>query len=74
MIKKITTFLLLFILVQINLDLNDDQSLIKAASPSTIQSPIIKWQYGGCYSSWCETGWYSSPAVIDLEGDGIQNI
>jgi uncharacterized repeat protein (TIGR01451 family) len=70
MIKKITTFLLLFILVQINLDLNDDQSLIKAASPSTIQSPIIKWQYGGCYSSWCETGWYSSPAVIDLEGDG----
>ena len=25
------------------------------------QAPVFKWQYGGCYSSWCETGWYSSP-------------
>lgn len=28
----------------------------------------LKWAYGGCYSSWCETGWYSSPAVADLGG------
>jgi uncharacterized repeat protein (TIGR01451 family) len=32
--------------------------------------PIMKWQLGGCYSSWCETGWYSSPATADLDGDG----
>ncbi|MCX7671636.1 MAG: VCBS repeat-containing protein, partial [Anaerolineae bacterium] len=31
---------------------------------------MLKWQRGGCYSSWCETGWYSSPAVADLDGDG----
>jgi uncharacterized repeat protein (TIGR01451 family) len=31
---------------------------------------VLKWQYAGCYSSWCETGWYSSPAVADLDGDG----
>jgi hypothetical protein len=35
-----------------------------------IAAPALKWQYAGCYSSWCETGWYSSPAVADLEGDG----
>lgn len=33
-------------------------------------APILKWQLGGCYSSWCETGWYSSPATADLDSDG----
>jgi len=32
--------------------------------------PVLKWQRGGCYSSWCETGWYSSPATADLDNDG----
>src|SRR5439155_1388303 len=33
--------------------------------------PVLKWQYGGCLSGpWCDTGWYSSPAVADLDGDG----
>jgi hypothetical protein len=36
----------------------------------SIQTPMLKWQKGGCYSSWCETGWYSSPAVGDVDGDG----
>ncbi|GEM_PF-463816 len=35
-----------------------------------IAAPQLKWQNAGCYSSWCETGWYSSPAVADLDGDG----
>lgn len=39
-------------------------------SAQAIQAPVLKWQRGGCYSSWCETGWYSSPAVDDLDGDG----
>ena len=43
---------------------------IRAAPLSAIQAPVLKWQRGGCYSSWCETGWYSSPAVADLDGDG----
>ncbi len=37
---------------------------------AAVSKPVLKWQYGGCYSSWCETGWYSSPAVADLDGDG----
>jgi uncharacterized repeat protein (TIGR01451 family) len=35
-----------------------------------VQTPVLKWQNGGCYTSWCETGWYSSPAVADLDNDG----
>jgi uncharacterized repeat protein (TIGR01451 family) len=37
---------------------------------SAVDAPTLKWQHGGCYPSWCETGWYSSPAVADLDRDG----
>jgi hypothetical protein len=39
-----------------------------------VQTPVLKWEHGGCYSSWCETGWYSSPAVADLDGDGTLEV
>ena len=42
----------------------------RTAPSQTILAPVLKWGNGGCYSSWCETGWYSSPAVADLDGDG----
>ena len=35
---------------------------------------MLKWQHGGCYSSWCETGWYASPAVADLDDDGTMEV
>lgn len=35
-----------------------------------IPAPILKWQRGGCFSSWCQTGWYASPAVADIDNDG----
>ncbi|WP_456406873.1 FG-GAP repeat domain-containing protein [Thiolapillus sp.] len=40
---------------------------------ANIAAPVLKWQHGGC-TSWCETGWYSSPAVADLDGDGQQEV
>jgi len=44
------------------------------ASPTALSSPVInptpKWQNKGCFASWCQTGWYASPAVADLNGDG----
>jgi len=43
-------------------------------APQAIQAPVLKWQHAGCYSSWCETGWYSSPAVADLDGDGTPEV
>ncbi|NKQ37120.1 MAG: hypothetical protein HF973_16085 [Chloroflexi bacterium] len=45
-----------------------------AAVTETVAAPVLKWQNGGCYNSWCETGWYSSPAVADLDGDGAGEI
>ena len=36
---------------------------------SAIQAPRVKWEGKGCFSSWCQTGWYSSPAVINLDSD-----
>jgi hypothetical protein len=36
---------------------------------STPRTPVLKWQRGGCFSSWCQTGWYSSPAVLNIDGD-----
>jgi uncharacterized repeat protein (TIGR01451 family) len=45
-----------------------------AAALQAIQAPVLKWQHAGCYSSWCETGWYSSPAVADLDGDGTPEV
>ena len=46
----------------------------RAARPQAVQAPVLKWQHGGCYSSWCETGWYASPAVADLDGDGSMEV
>ena len=43
---------------------------VYSSSALSIAQPVLKWAYKGCYSSWCETGWYSSPAVADLDGDG----
>jgi hypothetical protein len=44
------------------------------SAPQAIQAPVLKWQHGGCYSSWCETGWYASPAVADIDGDGAPEV
>jgi len=47
---------------------------LTAAATAAVQAPVLKWQRGGCYASWCETGWYSSPAVADLDGDGTAEV
>jgi hypothetical protein len=43
-------------------------------TPPGIQPPVLKWQRGGCFASWCQTGWYASPAVADLDGDGSMEV
>jgi hypothetical protein len=46
-----------------------------AFATAGVSAPVLKWQYGGCISGpYCETGWYSSPAVADLDGDGQQDV
>ena len=41
---------------------------------SAISAPVLKWQRGGCFASWCQTGWYSSPAIADLDRDGAPEV
>ncbi len=48
--------------------------LTSQMAEGAVSKPVLKWKYGGCYSSWCETGWYSSPAVADLDGDGANEV
>lgn len=44
----------------------------RAARLGAFAAPTLKWQYGGCSAPphYCDTGWYASPAVADLDGDG----
>ncbi len=44
--------------------------LATGTAQAAIGTPALKWQRAGCYSSWCQTGWYASPAVADLDSDG----
>ncbi len=41
-----------------------------ARTTASVSAPALKWQRGGCFNSWCQTGWYASPAVADLDADG----
>jgi hypothetical protein len=47
---------------------------LNAAEAPSFGAPILKWQRGGCFGSYCQTGWYSSPAVADLNGDGTLEV
>ena len=49
-------------------------AVLTCAADGEIAVPVLKWQQCGCYNSWCETGWYSSPAVADLDGDGNMEV
>ena len=48
--------------------------LASTGAEAAVQAPVLKWAYGGCFSSWCQTGWYSSPATIDVDGDGTADV
>ncbi|MFO1352700.1 MAG: VCBS repeat-containing protein [Gammaproteobacteria bacterium] len=45
-----------------------------AATAGPIPAPTLKWQRGGCFNSWCQTGWYASPAIADLDKDGNNEV
>jgi hypothetical protein len=50
------------------------QALFLPLAARGLQQPTLRWKLGGCYASWCETGWYSSPAVADVNGDGKNEV
>ncbi|MBN1878167.1 MAG: VCBS repeat-containing protein [Anaerolineae bacterium] len=47
---------------------------VKIVGAQSLDPPTLKWTRGGCYASWCEMGWYSSPAVADLDGNGTLEV
>jgi hypothetical protein len=49
-------------------------ALLLLASSASVQAqigaPTLQWAYGGCSPSDCQTGWYSGPAVADIDESG----
>ena len=45
-----------------------------SSAAAAVSAPVLKWQRGGCFATWCQTGWYSSPAVADLDGNGTKEV
>jgi hypothetical protein len=41
---------------------------------ATFGAPTLLWSRGGCADTWCELGWYGSPALADLDGDGAAEV
>src|SRR5438132_248517 len=51
------------------------RSVTATFNVAVVSAPVLKWQYGGCLPGpYCQTGWYSSPAVTDLDGDGQPDV
>ncbi len=44
----------------------------------TQHTPVLEWTYGGCLESnstyYCDTGWYSSPVILDFDRDGVSEV
>lgn len=47
---------------------------VGSTDTTVVQAPVLKWQRGGCFASWCQTGWYASPAVADVDNDGQMEV
>src|SRR5712692_7568307 len=51
-----------------SLTLSADTTVTASFAIAGVSAPVLMWQYGGCTSDpYCDTGWYSSPAVVDLD-------
>ncbi len=40
---------------------------------AALGEPVLMWERGGC-THWCMTGWYASPAIVDLDANGTAEV
>jgi hypothetical protein len=45
-------------------------SSLAGIADAQIGVPQLQWAYGGCSPTNCQTGWYSGPAIADIDGGG----
>jgi len=45
-------------------------TVLAQPSLAAIGTPQLEWAYGGCSPSDCQTGWYSGPAVANIDATG----
>ncbi|MDZ4721939.1 MAG: VCBS repeat-containing protein [Roseiflexaceae bacterium] len=69
--RRITNALLLTLLIAAS---GAPTSSARPVAAGAVQSPILKWAYGGCSASSCQTGWYAAPAVADLDADSQPDV
>lgn len=46
-------------------------SLGATSALAQIGAPQLQWAYGGCAPADCQTGWYSGPAIANIDGGGM---
>ncbi|MEZ4736482.1 MAG: VCBS repeat-containing protein [Caldilineaceae bacterium] len=71
--QRLLLLLLVWLTISHQLPIGGQTPTVQGAT-GALPAPVLKWQQGGCYGSWCETGWYSSPAVADLDGNGTMEV
>ncbi|MBP7177084.1 MAG: S-layer homology domain-containing protein [Thermoclostridium sp.] len=52
----------------------NEKGSLKLVKASTGYHFSLKWDKGGAYKSWAETGWYSKPALGDINADGKKEL
>jgi len=52
----------------------ESSSLLNPAAPVEANRFALTLEWQRCPNSWCETGWYASPAVADLDENGTPEV
>jgi uncharacterized repeat protein (TIGR01451 family) len=66
--RYLIRILFLFLLILLPFPPVKAQEIVEPAA-AAVQKPTLLWHAGGCSGIYCQTGWYSSPAVTNMDSD-----